>query len=365
MDNIKKFIDCFVPVYKCNFKCKYCYIATWENWKKEEFSEKIKYDPKHIRKAFSIDRWGGPLMLNFCAAGETLFCNEIVPIVSELLDEGHYCMIVTNGTMKKKFDELVLLNKNQRDRLFIKFSYHYLELKRLNMLDIFFENVNKMKKAGISYTIELTPYDEYIPYIEEIKETCKQNVGAIPHVTVCRNESGKVPIMSSLSKEDYEKTWSQFDSKLFDYKMEIFNVKRKEFCYAGSWSYVLNLVDGELRQCYRGKVLQNIFDDIDSPIKEEPIGCNCIDAHCWNGHAFLAFGVIPTLKTPTFAEERNRNTEDGPWVTEKMNNFMETKLYNSNKEYSDEEKKVFNKKSKITKHKYKLKENLRKIIKNK
>lgn len=358
MDKIKKFIDCYVPVYNCNFKCNYCYISTWSNYDKRNYTEQIPHNPKFIRKALSKKRWGGALMLNFCAAGETLLSKELLPIVKELLEEGHYCMIVTNGVITPKFKEMSKWDMKLKKHLFIKFSYHYLELKRLNFTKIFFENARLMKKSGISFTIELTPSDQYIPYINDIKQECINEIGALPHITVCRKENGKVPIMSKLSKEDYVKTWSTFNSDLFNFKMQIFGVKRNEFCYAGKWSYILELVSGELKQCYRGKTLQNIYEDCSTPIVEEPIGCNCVDPHCWNGHAFLAFGVIPELKTPTFEQERNRKTKNGEWISKEMKSFMSSKLIESNEELDENRKNKFNKLSR----KHKLKCNFRKLV---
>ena len=363
MDKIKKFIDCFVPVYNCNFKCKYCYISTWEGWKQEENSKEIKYSPELIRKALSQKRWGGPLMLNFCGAGETLLCKELLPIIKELLAEGHYCMIVTNGTITPKFNEMAEWPDELKEHLFIKFSYHFLELKRLKLTSKFFDNVRKMKENGISFTVEVTPSDEYIPYIEEMKEECMREIGALPHITVCRIENGNVPLMSKLPKEEFIRTWENFDSELFNFKIDIFGEERKEFCYAGAWSYTLQLVDGTLRQCYRGRKLQNIFEDINAPIKEIPIGCNCLDAHCWNGHAFLAFGDIPEMKTPTFEKERNRKTENGDWVTKKMADFMSTKLSESNKTLNDKQKKKFNKKSKQFRDFQGIKHKIKKVVK--
>lgn len=230
-------------------------------------------------------------------------------------------------------------------RTFIyKIFLSFLELRRLKLTSKFFNNVRKMKDNGISFTVEVTPSDDYIPYIEEIKDECMKEIGALPHITVCRIENGEVPLMSKLSKEEFINTWSTFDSELFNFKIRIFGEKRKEFCYAGAWSYTLQLVDGTLRQCYRGRKIQNIFEDLNKPIKEIPVGCNCLDAHCWNGHAFLAFGDIPEMKTPTFEKERNRVTEDGNWVTQKMANFMSTKLNESNNVLNDKEKKCVNKK---------------------
>ena len=363
MDKIKKFIDCFVPVYVCNFKCNYCYISTWKGWQQKENSKPIEYSPEHIRKALSKNRWGGPLMLNFCGAGETLLCKELLPIIKELLEEGHYCMIVTNGTITPKFKEMASWPEELRSHLFIKFSYHFLELKRLKLTEVFFNNVKLMKQSGISFTVEITPSDEYIPYINEMKETCLKETGALPHITVCRIENGDVPLMSKLNKEEFIKKWSEFDSQLFNFKNEIFGQKRKEFCYAGAWSYTLQLVDGTLRQCYRGRELQNIYKDLEAPIKEEPIGCNCPDAHCWNGHAFLAFGDIPEMNTPTFEEERNRKTESGDWGTEKLAYFMSSKLNESNEEIDDKQKQKYNRKSKNFKNMQTIKNKLRKVIK--
>ena len=44
--------------------------------------------------------------MNFCAGGETLLSDEVLPVVHELLCEGHYVMIVTNGTLTKRFEEI-------------------------------------------------------------------------------------------------------------------------------------------------------------------------------------------------------------------------------------------------------------------
>ena len=70
------------------------------------------------------------------------------------------------------------------------------------------------------------------------------------------------------------------------------------------------------------------------PIDFEAIG-KCPLAHCYNGHAHLAFGVIPSLATPTYADIRNRKCVDGAeWLNPKMKQFMEGKLKESNDEYS-------------------------------
>ena len=362
MDKIKKFIDCYVPTENCNLKCHYCYLTNLP-----EFSHKtvrIEKTPKFIRQALSKKRLGGTCMFNFCAGGETLLYRELIDIVREILEEGHYVMIVTNATISDRFDEIVKFPEELLNRLFFKFSFHYLELKRLNLLDVFLNNVDKIKKTSASYTIEITPNDELIPYIDEIKKLSMEKFGALPHITVARDERGEIPILTKLSKEDYIKTWSIFDSELFNFKMKIFGEKRKEFCYAGDWSFVLNLANGDIKQCYRGLPIQNIYKDLNEPIKKLAVGNCCTEPHCFNGHAFLTFGDIKGLETPTFFDLRNRKPEnDREWVIGDMKQFMTQKLFDSNEEYSQKQKNTTNIKNNVLINKNKIKRKIKGILK--
>ena len=362
MDKIKKFIDCYVPTENCNLKCHYCYLSHLEGFNNKTI--RIEKDPKFIRKALSKKRLGGVCMFNLCAGGETLLYREIIDVARELLNEGHYVMIVTNGTLSERFDEFSTFSEDNLSRLFFKFSFHYLEFKRLNLLDTFFENVNKIDKIGASYTVEITPNDELIPYIVDVKKISIEKMGTLPHITVARKESGDIPLLTKLSKEEYIKTWSVFDSELFNFKMKIFGEKRKEFCYAGDWSFVLNIATGDIKQCYRGFDIQNIYNDINEPIKKLAVGNCCTEPHCFNGHAFLTFGDIPELFTPTFLELRNRKPENRrEWVVGKMYDFMQQKLDEDNIEYSKFKKlntNIINKNKNAIKG---IKRNIKKVIK--
>lgn len=334
MDKIKRFIDIYVPVTTCTLRCHYCYITQHRLF--EGALPKFKYAPKHVRKALSKERLGGTCLINFCGGGETLLVPEMVAYVRELLEEGHYVMIVTNATVTKRFEEIAKFPKALLAHLFFKFSYHYMELKAKNLLERFFSNVRMMRDAGASFTIEATPSDELIPYIDEMKQAALVNVGAINHVTVGRDErvEGELPILTNMTKEDYKKTWDTFRSEFFEFKMSIFGKKRKEFCYAGAWSLYVNLGTGIAQQCYCTFFKQNIFEDVTKPIVFKPIGNNCAQEHCYNGHAFLVLGLIPELKTPTYGEIRNRKCQDGTeWLRPEMKAFMSTRLWESNQQY--------------------------------
>lgn len=333
-DKIKKFIDCYIPVTTCNLRCHYCYITQQHQFENE--IPKFPYSAEFMAKALSKKRLGGTCCINFCGGGETLLPREMTPIIEAFLKEGHYIMVVTNGTVSARFDEIIQLDKELLKRLFFKFSFQYLELKRTNQMDAFFDNIRKIRNAGCSFSLEITPNDEIIPLVDEIKETALKNVGALPHITVARdNTKAELPILTNLSKKEYEEFWGQFNSEMFRYKLSVFNKKRKEFCYAGAWSYYLNLLTGDLRQCYMGKVLQNIYEDVNAPIIEKPIGCKCQESHCYNAHAWLTWGDIPEHKAPTYLAMRDRIDNNGEhWVKEPIQSFFQSKLVETNKPFN-------------------------------
>ena len=126
---------------------------------------------------------------------------------------------------------------------------------------------------------------------------------------------------------------------LFGNLKEAYLVKKQEkFCYAGAWSAYIDLSTGMANQCYCGKSLGNVFENPERPFPENPVGC-CSIPHCYNGHAFLTWGLIPDLDTPTYAEVRNRTTQNGEWLNVTLKDFFSSKLCQSNRLYSEQEKK--------------------------
>lgn len=335
MDKIKRYIECHVPVTTCTLRCSYCYITQHRLF--EGPLPEFRYSPEHVRKALSKERLGGICLINLCGAGETLLAKEVVEYARAFLEEGHYVMIVTNGTISKRFDDFASFPDNLKKHLFFKFSYHYLEFKKRGLFDVFFNNIRKVRDAGCSFTLELTPSDDAIPYIDEIKQRAIAELGAPNHVTIARDERTKnrLPMLTHLSRQDYIDTWKTFNSALFDYKLTIFGHKRKDFCYAGDWSFCVNLATGKMKQCYRSYYRTDIFRDISKPIPFRAIGNCCKEQHCYNGHSLIVLGDIPSQSTPTYAELRNRQSLDGSeWLRPEMKSFMSSKLKESNTEYT-------------------------------
>ena len=338
---MKRFIDIHIPVTACNLKCHYCYVSL-ENGRNKKPTP-LKYSPEYIGRALSAERLGGICHFNMCGLGETLILPEIVDITREILKQGHYIMIVTNGTLTNRFEEFIKLPEEYRKRMGFKFSFHYLEMKRTNMFDIFYQNVEKVKNAGMSYSIEITPSDELEPYIDELKAACMEHFGALCHVTVPRDISATgYRLQSKHSLDEFMSIWSAFDSDLFRFKTEIWDITRKEYCYAGAWSGLLNIGNGELAACYGSPIHQNIFEDINKPIDFVAVGNRCRLTHCYNGHSFLALGTIPSICSTYYNEERDReDCRDGShWLNDEMNTFLHHRLEDYNEEYDKKQKKV-------------------------
>ena len=333
LDKIKKFIDCYIPITTCNFKCPYCYITQNNRW--NDALPEFKYSAQYVRKALSKERLGGTCLLNMCGGGETLLPPYIIELLKELLEEGHYIWVITNGSLNKRFEEISKFPKNLLYRLAFKFSFHYLELKRLNKLEDYVKNIKLMQDSGASFSIEITPYDELIEYIDEIKEFSLKNFGALPHITVAREDNtDNKKILTKLSKQEYNKVWSQFNSKMFSFKLSTFLVKRKEYCYAGKWSYILDIGKGVLSQCYSNNMQQNIFENM-KPIKIKSVGRKCLEPHCYNSHAFLTWGDIPRLKAPYYYEMRNRiQSDEKEWLNPYMKEFCSHKLKENNNKFN-------------------------------
>jgi len=341
---MKRFFECLAPVTVCNLRCPYCYIIQ-ENRRTNQFF-KFKYPVEDMIKGLSVDRLGGKCWFSICGAGETLFQEELVELVQGLLNHGHFVNITTNGTLTSKFDLIIEKCKENIKQLHISFSLHYVELKRLGLLDVYFENVIKMKKAGASILVQFNLCDEYMPYLEEIKQICLEKVGAYPQVALTRDESSMpMKIHSSLSNEEYYEKGKEFESPLFEFTKKNFNQKRKEFCYAGDWSGTLNLKTGILSKCYANiEGQQNIFEDISKEINFEAIGNNCKSCYCVNSSHFMSLGVIPSLETPSYTELRNRPQAN--WHSQEMIDFLSERLYETNEEYSSFTKNKINKKYK-------------------
>ena len=165
-------------------------------------------------------------------------------------------------------------------------------------------------------------------------------------MTIARDDlTDSKKILSAKTFDEYCKTWDQFDSTMFSFKKELFLRKCTEFCYAGCWSLYVDLGTGRAKPCYGQMYNQNIFENPENEIIFEPVGKHCRQPYCYNGHAYLALGMIPELDTPTYADIRNRICEDSSeWEQADLKEAFSTKLYDTNEVWDDKKKQLYERK---------------------
>lgn len=329
MDKIVRFVECLIPMSVCNFKCEYCYVIQ-QNRDKQEMN-KLENCMKHLSRAFNKERWGGVCYFSLCAIGETLLVPAIVDIIEQLLKDGHYVNVTTNGTINQRFDEILKIDHVYLKKLNISFSLHYDELIRTNKMNDFIKNVKKMINSETSVLVQINLCDSYISKIDSIKDMCLMEFGELPHVALTREEvKGSFKIYTD-SEETYLKTCKDMNSKLFEFTEKQFNKRIKTFCYAGDWSFILDIESGTLNSCYGCKSHYNIYHDIDRKIKKKVIG-RCSSKYCVNSSHFLSLGVSPDYTAPTYYELRARPKTE--WHKETIRYALDSKLQFSNNRYS-------------------------------
>lgn len=345
MDKIKRFVECLLPLTQCNIACHYCYVIQENRRAMKPLA--LKFTPEVIGRSLRQERMGGICYFSICGAGETLLPKEVVAITREILKQGHYVNLTTNGTVTKRFEELMELPKEYLSRLHFSFSFHYLELVKKKLLDRFFDNIDLVRSRGCSFFVQFNLNDAYVEHLDEMKKLCLDRLGALPQVCATRDESVKhgVKLYTSKTLEEYKKIGDEFHSPLFEYTMKNFMVKRKEFCYAGDWSMILNLETGQMRPCYGSIKAQYIFDDPEKPIRFEALGKNCRSTYCYNSSHYMSLGVIPQMEGPGYGELRNR--KEAHWYTDRMDAFLNSRLRASNMEYSKGKKLKVTMKNKV------------------
>ena len=331
MEIKKRFIECYIPCSICNLQCEYCYVI--QQNRRKDLIENLKYPVDRMVKGLTKNRLGGTCYFSICAVGETLLPDYIIPLVRGILANGHFVNITNNGTATKRIEQLCELDSSLLKHLHFSFSFHYLELKKRNLIDVFFNNIQRVKKAGCSFILKLNLCDSYIAELDNIKKICLEKLGQLPVVSITRKQlpNGKMDLFTN-DKGAYIKAGNSFNSKMFSFTNRFFNERRKEFCYAGDWAFLLNFETGVMSKCYsnpEGAI--DIFKDINRPIRFEAIGRHCKSGFCVNADHFISQGIIPSVKCDGYADIRTDG--DRSWYSADFCSFVNQKLYDYNKQY--------------------------------
>jgi hypothetical protein len=323
MSGFVRFFNTSIPVNRCNLRCHYCYIGQTGGYGRggADADESLHYSLSHMKKAFAPERLGGTCLFNLCAAGETTLFGQLPELVAMLLELGHFVSIITNATLKEPLMRLLEIPKVLRERLFMKCSLQYLELKRLGLIEKFFDNIDLIKRHNVSFTVELTANDESIKFIPDIKEVCLRRTGALCHVVESRDEGNpRYPRLTKLPLAEHQSVWGSFESLLFQYEQKTYERYQPKFCYAGEFSCAIELQSGDCYQCNGAKKFANMFESTDTPVSWVGIGENCPLSHCFISYVWSALcNCYGEENTPTYAQERDRVCADNShWLTVAM-----------------------------------------------
>lgn len=348
MAGIYRFINTNIPAKGCNLRCEYCYIRQHgdeETLEIDETKKLFSYSTPHMLRALRAERMGGVCMFNISGTGETLLNPEIFPLVSGLLAEGHYVALISNCTITKVIGQFADMPQEYRHRLFFKASFHYRELKRRGLLDTYVRNIRLMKERQIAFSVEIVSNDYVLEELDELKEFCIQNFGALPHVLAGRDEAvkGTFPkYETKLSEQEFREVWSSFDSDLFRYQDTDYALPHNdEFCYAGVYTGSLDLETGDFTPCPGGKKLTNFFENIEEPIRFTPVGA-CPFSYCFCGFFLhVLAGVAREKYEPKvkFFQFRDRQCADGStWLTPSVREVFSHRCAEYHKDFDADKK---------------------------
>lgn len=351
-DKIVKYIDMAFFAFPCNLRCHYCYVGQVLTDTERARIENMKYTPEDLEKALDKRRMGGICVVTFSTSGETLLTPIAIKYLKAILNAGHFLHISTNLTITKHIDELLALPEEVRSRLFFKASLQYLELKRLNLLDVYADNCRKIWATGGTCALEIVPNDELIPYIPEVKEWCLKNFGALPHLSMPRDETVPgIVLESKFSLKEFARIWEDFYSEEFRFKVKMWERPVTDFCYAGKFSCFVNVNTGHMTTCPRSKHIGDFFDGAKLTTKA---AAKCPQKHCFVCHNWCGFGSCPGVDETNYLLQRDRVMPNGQhWVSERCRNAFRQRVCDNNLLYSKRtERKLYKRAERALKRKH-------------
>ena len=232
-------------------------------------------------------------------SAETLLVEPVIPFIHGLLKYGHIVTVVTNATLTKRIKELLDIQSEYRKNLIVKASLHYLELKKRNLLKIFFDNVKYVVDAGASSYPFVTISEEYVPYLEEISECCQNFLEIFPQCSPCLEVVDTDSILyhsrfePEITGELKQRVENCFDTRILNEIIKNRNFNPQNFfCYAGMWGFGVDFATGQMSKCHNVPLDKNFYEG-DRLELAEPIACSCGIESCCLQYNFFAEGLLP------------------------------------------------------------------------
>lgn len=284
------------PQKECDLCCAYCYLRSRKRAAGGDFMQ--RHPPESIAESLSPERVGGPCFFYGYADGEPLLHEENVRLLAALAARGHFVAMTTNlnaadpGRLERVFASC------DRWRVLFLASLHWNELRRSGRLNAFFNTMDCLRAAGFSCRIRLCLAPEYLSERESIDALCLQRTGQLPLLTRWRGPESPDLDMSELDCIGAR-------SPVYRLQKSCTDVPRREFCFAGKRSVVLDLGSGEFRACLAEPVT-GVLDPNSPhtalPFPGKPVGRHCHAHWCMCCSVLWPWGVLPDLFPGTWAD---------------------------------------------------------------
>lgn len=271
-------------------------------------------------------------MINLVGDGETLLPEESIELITGLIKAGNYVSVVTNGTLTKRIHKLIerLEVIDKKSSILFSLSFHYVELKKRNLLETFFDNISYLEENNISYTVRMVLGADTLELSDEIKSISMEKLGAYPQVSIARKENpdGSIEIFADCTEEEYYKIGDSFNSMLFELGKREFNKHPSDFCYAGQWLFGLDFTTGRYTKCLSNDEMDfNFFENIEDELILEPVGFRCKRPYCTCSN-YQTWGVIPENRRFTSAQIYDR--PEAGWIKEPFCSILSQNLAETN-----------------------------------
>ena len=284
------------PQVECDLCCAYCYLRSRRRTAVGDFMQ--RHSPEAIAESLSPERIDGSCFFYGYADGEPLLHEENARLLAALAARGHFVAVTTNlnAADPRRLERVFAIC--DRWRVLFLASLHWQELRRRGRLNTFFDTMDFLRTAGFSCRIRLCLAPEYRSDLETIDALCLQRTGQLPLLTRWRGTETPDTDMKNLDCIGAR-------SPVYRLQKRCMDVPRREFCFAGERSAVLDLGSGEFRACLAEPVTGVL--DLASPHKDlpfpgEPVGRHCRARWCMCCSILWPWGVLPDLFPGTWAD---------------------------------------------------------------
>jgi pyruvate-formate lyase-activating enzyme len=271
-EKISRALTVYVKGHSCNLQCPYCYVKN-SNPNETPQSMFLKYPLDIMIRSFAPKRIGGIAEVTVIGSAETLLTKEVIPFVHGLLHYGHIVTVVSNATLSDRIDELLNCPKDDLKNLILKASFHYEELKKRKLLNVYFKNIKKVIDYGASAYPFVVISPEYSKHLKEIGELIKENLGCKAHCSPCNSINSEFDLRfhsqfdPKPTRELMKEIDQYFDTRIFRECVRYKDVDvQKTFCYAGRWSLGIDMATGQTYKCHGFRKDNEVFyNNVDKP----------------------------------------------------------------------------------------------------